>query len=168
MKTAKELPFRTGRIMEIVLYLVGEMQHRKELAEIDTAPLAARGYSTNEISTAFSWLFDKLARAMTGEPVYPRLTKPFSAAGRMTFRPFHEVERSLLSRDARGYLLQLRELGLIGDGELEMIIDRLWYVDAQDVGVETIRDICADVIFHFNDSMLPGSRSMLGLHDSIH
>jgi Smg protein len=166
MKFPNEYPLRTGRIMEIVLYLVGEMQHRTELAEIDTKTLEALGYSAREISTAFSWLFDKVARSVTEEALYPP-AKPFSAAGRMSFRPFHEVEHSLLSREARGFLLQLREIGLIGDSELEMIIDRLWYVGAQNVGLETIRDISADIIFHYNDSLVPGSRFMLGLHDSI-
>lgn len=162
----KEYPLRTGRIMEIVLYLVGEMQDRKELADIDTSTLETLGYTPMEISTAFSWLFDKVARSMTEEALYTS-AKPFSAAGRMSFRPFHEVEHSLLSREARGFLLQLREIGLIGDGELEMIIDRLWYLGTQNVGMETIRDISAEIIFHFNDSMLPGSRFMLGLQDSI-
>jgi len=166
MKSPKEYPLRTGRIMEIVLYLVGEMQHRKELAEIDTTTLRALGYSDTEISMAFSWLFDKVARSVTEETMYAG-TKPFSPGGRMSFRPFHEVEHSLLSREARGFLLQLREIGLIGDGELETIIDRLWYIGAHNVGLDTIRDISADIIFHSNDSVLPGSRFMLGLQDSI-
>jgi uncharacterized protein Smg (DUF494 family) len=166
MKSPKEYPLRTGRIMEIVLYLVGEMQHRKELTEIDTTTLQALGYSETEISTAFSWLFDKVARSVTEETMYAG-TKPFSSAGRMSFRPFHEVEHSLLSIEARGFLLQLREIGLIGDGELETIIDRLWYIGAHNVGLDTIRDISADIVFHSNDSMLPGSRFMLGVQDSI-
>lgn len=166
MKPLNEYFLRTGRIMEIILYLVGEMQHRKELAEINTNLLRERGYSEAEISTAFSWLFDKVARTVSEEAIYAG-TKPFSPSGRMTFRPFHEVEDSLLSLEARGFLLQLRELGLVGDNEMEMIIDRLWYIGAQNVGLDTIRDISADVIFHFNDSMLPGSRFMLGLQDSI-
>lgn len=166
MKSSKEYPLHTGRIMEIVMYLVAEMEHRKELADIDTSTLRTLGYTETEISTAFSWLFDKVARTVTQEAMYTA-AKPFSPVGRMSFRPFHEVEHSLLSREARGYLLQLREIGLIGDSELEMIIDRLWYVGAQNVALETIRDISADVIFHFNDSLVPGSRFMLGLQDSI-
>jgi uncharacterized protein Smg (DUF494 family) len=166
MKSPKENPLRTGRIMEIVLYLVGEMQHRKELAEIDTTTLQTLGYSDTEISMAFSWLFEKVARSVSEETIYAG-AKPFSSGGRMSFRPFHEVEHSLLSREARGFLLQLREIGLIGDGELETIIDRLWYIGAHNVGLDTIRDISADVVFHSNDSMLPGSRFMLGVQDSI-
>jgi uncharacterized protein Smg (DUF494 family) len=156
----------SGRILEIITLLLGEMRERKELAEVDTRKLAEKGYSEMEISTAFSWLFDKLALSMMQVEFVQETPKNF-VKGREQFRPFHEFERNLLSKDAQGYLLQLRELGLLSDQEMETIIDRAWFFGAQNVGLETLHELAAQVIFDFNDASRSGSRMMLNIGDRV-
>src|SRR5438552_18502393 len=88
------------RILEIVVFLLTEIRQNKQVSEIDLKPLSERGYTQGEISTAFSWLFERGFDA--------RKTKNFEG-----FRMFHEIERRALSREAQGYLLQLRALGVL-------------------------------------------------------
>ncbi len=157
-----------GRVMEIVLYLVGEMRRNKQLADIDLKKLSDRGYSESEVSTAFTWLVDKIMIAGNQAELTPvAAQKAFDTGGRSPFRVYHELELSILAPDARGYLLQLRELGLLKDAELELLVDRLWLVGAQNVSLEDVRDLAANLIFDFNDSSRLGSRMMLSLTDRV-
>ena len=48
------------RIVEIITFVLSELKQNKKLSEIDLNVLQDRGYSSSEISTAFSWLVDKL------------------------------------------------------------------------------------------------------------
>ncbi len=158
-----------GRILEIITHLLAEMGNRRELADIDTRKLYDKGFSEIEVSTACTWLMDKLAlssmqaQLFQSSPKYKPSPEP-----RDQFRPFHEFEQSMFSVDSRGYLLQLRELGLLSDGELEMIIDRVWFFGGHNVGLDSIREIAGQVIFDFNDSTRSHSRMMLGTHDTVH
>jgi uncharacterized protein Smg (DUF494 family) len=157
-----------GRVMEIVLYLVGEMRRNKQLADIDLKKLSDRGYSESEVSTAFTWLVDKIMVAGTqAELSLTAAQKAFDTAGRQPFRIYHELELSILEPEARSYLMQLRELGLLRDAEMELLVDRLWMLGAQNVALEDVRDIAAGIIFDFNDSSRLGSRMMLSLHDRV-
>lgn len=157
-----------GRVMEIVLYLVGEMRRNKQLADIDLKKLSDRGYSESEVSTAFTWLVDKIMVAGHQAELTPMAAqKAFETAGRSPFRIYHELELSILDQDARGYLMQLRELGLLKDAEMELLIDRLWLVGAQQIALEDVREMTANLIFDFNDSSRLGSRLMLSLTDRV-
>ncbi len=157
-----------GRVMEIVLYLVGEIRRNKQLADIDLKKLSDRGYSESEVSTAFTWLVDKIMVAGSQAELTPSAAqKAFETNGRTPFRVYHELELAILEPEARGYLLELRELGLMKDAELELLIDRLWMLGAQNVALEDVRDFAAGIIFDFNDSTRLGSRMMLSLHDKV-
>jgi uncharacterized protein Smg (DUF494 family) len=131
-----------GRILEIITLLLAEMGGRRELADVDTRKLYDKGYSDVEVSTAVTWLMDKLALSsmqvqlfQSGPKYNPNLPP------RDQFRTFHE---------------------------LEMIIDRVWFFGGQNIALESLREIAAQVIFDFNDSTRSHSRMMLGTHDTIH
>ncbi len=155
----------TGRVMEIILFLVGEMRRNKQLGDIDLGKLAARGYTETEVSTAFSWLFDKMALSVSQSNVTD-LSK-HTKLGNAPFRIYHDLELSFLSAESRGYLIQLRELQLLKESEMELLIDRLWFLGSSEVRVEDIRDLAAAIIFDFDDSTRIGSRMMLNVTDRV-
>ncbi|MDP4219296.1 MAG: DUF494 family protein [Bacteroidota bacterium] len=155
----------TGRVMEVILFLVGEMRRNKQLGEIDLGKLAEKGYTEMEVSTAFSWLFDKMALSVSQSNVSDISHQP--KLGNTHFRVYHDLEQSFLSSEARGYLLQLRELGLLKDSEMELLVDRLWFIGLDEVGIDNIRDLAAAMIFDFEDSSRTGSRMMLNVTDRV-
>lgn len=155
----------TGRVMEVILFLVGEMRRNKQLGDIDLGKLADKGYTESEVSTAFSWLFDKMALSVSQSNVTSLSND--SHIGNTPFRIYHDLEQSFLSSEARGYLIQLRELGLLKDSEMELLIDRLWFTSSQSIGLENIRDLAAAIIFDFEDSSRIGSRMMLNVTDRV-
>lgn len=161
------------RIIEIVMFLLKEIRG-KNITEIDLSPLNDRGFTQTEISTAFSWLFDKLT--MRSSEVMPMVSNAVQSLKTMqegpievsTFRIFHDVERSVLSMESQGYLLQMRELGLLSDAELEMLIDRILVSGTQQVNLQEIKELAGNLIFDFDDSSRIGSRMMLSAKDTIH
>ncbi len=49
------------RIVEIILFLVNELRSNKRLSDVDVSSLTRDGYTQSEISSAFSWLFERLS-----------------------------------------------------------------------------------------------------------
>lgn len=149
------------KIIEIIVYLIREIQHDKRLGEIDLHVLAEDGYTENEISTAFSWLFDKI---QLGESILAdeHRSSPHS------HRILHDIERSIITADAHGYLIQLRELGLLGDMEVEQAIDRIMMAGFASVGLPEMKSVVASILFDYDDSNRIGSRLMLNSKDTIH
>jgi len=105
------------RVVEILVFLMSEMQENKALHEVDLSQLRDRGYTTSEISAAFSWLYENSHNEGT-ESI--RAGK----AGTGSRRLLHDAEKAVLSTMAQGYLIQLSELGVVDDRGIEMILER--------------------------------------------
>ncbi len=153
------------KIIEIIVYLVNEMRREKRLGEIDLSPLKDVGYTDNEITSAFSWLLDKLE---VGESLSHELPTRLASGSPHSHRVLHEGERAVISPDAFGFLIQLQELGMLGDMELELIIDRVMMAGYAHVGVSEIKTIAASIMFDLDDPSRSGSRIMLSSGDTIH
>jgi uncharacterized protein Smg (DUF494 family) len=149
----------TGRVMEIILFLVGEIRRNKQIGDIDLKHLSDQGFTETEVSTAFSWLFDKMALSGKQSVASNPRNSPF--------RIYHEMEQSFLTQDARGYLMQLRELELLKDSEMELLIDRLWFLGAADVGLEAVKEAATELIFDFSDASRLDNRMMLNVTDKV-
>jgi uncharacterized protein Smg (DUF494 family) len=149
------------RIVEIIVYLIHEMQTDKRLGEIDLRALSERGYTQNEISTAFSWLFDKIH---LGDNILARggRSQPHS------HRVLHDSERTVITPQGYGYLLELRELRLLDDMDIELAIDRIMMAGFGSVGIDEMKSVIASIIFDYDDSNRIGSRLMLNSKDTIH
>ena len=149
------------KIVEIIVYLMGELRNNIPLGEIDLSVLTNNGYTPTEISTAFSWLYEKIT---LGE----NLAKDVSKSSPHSHRVMHEAERSVFTSEAQGYLIQLRELGLISDSEIEIVIDRVMLADYATAGIQETKSIVASIMLEADSQRTPGSRVMFNGKDSIH
>ena len=145
------------RIVEILIYLIGEIQSRRlELDEVEiiSDDLVKRGFTENEISTAITYLFDRMQKQ----------EYEWKADSRQCFWPYserilHDVERLVLTTEAYGYLLQMKHLGLIDAMELEQIIERSLLMGNTRVGLDDIKIIVASYLFDYDS----GSGDMRGM-----
>jgi uncharacterized protein Smg (DUF494 family) len=149
------------KIVEILVYLVGELRKNKPIGEIDLAVLSKRGYTASEISAAFNWVYDKISRG--DELVTDEI--PSTA---QSFRILHDAERQAITPAAQGYLMQLREIGLISDTDIETVIDRVMMSGYVTVDIEEMKSIVAMTLSDSDDSQNTGSRIMLNSKDTIH
>jgi uncharacterized protein Smg (DUF494 family) len=150
------------KIVELIVFIVSEMQDNKELGDINLRELADIGYTETEISTALSWVVDKIA---AGENV---LFADSRKIHNNSFRVFHEAERAVIGPDEQGYLIMLRELGVIDGLETELIIERVMMSGFQKADMLSIKSIVASIMFDRFESDTPVSRFMLTSHDTIH
>lgn len=148
------------KVVEILVYIMNEMQADKQLAEIDLADLKERGYTQSEISTAFSWLHDHFGE---GEGQARRLGRADATSRRM----LHDAEKMMLSVEAQGYLIHLCELGLLHGWEMETVIERAMMSGYQRLTVAEVQGLVASVILSRGGDG-GGYRAMLNSGDSIH
>lgn len=128
------------RIVEILVYLMSEIETNKRLSEIDLGGLKEKGYTQFEISAAFSWLYDNLP-ANEG-----RVTMQGDASQRSR-RQLHNAEKLIMTTSAQGYLMQLYELGLIDNRDMEGVLDRAMTAGFEKLTIGEIQEIVAAVLF---------------------
>jgi uncharacterized protein Smg (DUF494 family) len=148
------------KIIEIIVYILTEMRNSKHTNDIDLNKLDRDGYTEAEINTAFAWIFSKID---SGEKLFTQ-----SDSQSKSHRFFHSAEQTILTTDAMGYLIQMRELGIISDLDKEMIIDKVFLSGYQKADVEEIKLIISTILFDFEDKSSLLSRLVLNNNDTIH
>ena len=131
------------RVVEILVYIMDQIQSNKaslNQLEAFSQDLLNRGYTQNEISSAFSWLIEKI-QSNFDEVVHNE--GPISS---FSFRVLHELEQMVISPEAYGYILQLKELGLLDDTGVEQVIERAMMIGATQLDLFEIKSIVATVI----------------------
>lgn len=147
------------RIVEIITFVLSELKQNKKLSEIDLNILQDRGYSSSEISTAFSWLVDKLEFGFPSQPL--EITDVNS------FRILHDAEKELFTESAWGELIQMQMLGLVSAEQIELIIERALLSGVFKIDANYLKNMVASFMFNATKSVSSGSRVLLSGNDSI-
>lgn len=147
------------RIVEILVYLMNEIQENRTIGEPEIADLKERGYTQMEISTAFSYLHEHFSSG-TGELL--RLAPPSAGSRRL----LHDAEREAFSTEAQGLLIHLRELGLLDDRGVETVIERAMMTGYERLSVQELQGIVASVLFARGER--GGAGMLVSGGDSIH
>jgi uncharacterized protein Smg (DUF494 family) len=148
------------RIVEILMFLVSELKSNKQLNDIDVSFLTRSGYTQSEISTAFSWLFERMS---VGQPVATT-----GARAESSFRYLNDAEKMVISPEAFGYLLQCRQLGLLNNADVELIVDRIMAAGFSSIGVPEMKSFVAGILFDANHHNSSGGQISLESDDSVH
>jgi Smg protein len=127
-------------VLDVLMYLFESFvdseddpePNRNELKE----DLERAGFGDRQIERALDWL-DALN---TTEVVR---TAPQSAAMRI----FDSAETERLDARARGYLLQLEQIGILQPAQRELVIDRLLALDDDEIDVEQAKWVVMMVLF---------------------
>ena len=149
------------RIVEILIYIMSEMQANKGIADIDLGDLKDKGYTQSEIGAAFSWLYDNMKMSEVGVSYE-------SVPGKGSRRVLHEVEKQMLSTEAQGYIIQLRELGLLDDRDLELVIERVVLSGFEKLTPSELQEIVAAVLLTKVGNSKDTNRSAPYNRDTIH
>lgn len=148
------------RVVEIIMFLVNELKSNKQLSEVDVSVLSSNGYTQSEISTAFSWLFERMNVGQT--------VMETSEARKSSHRVLHEVEKMVITIEAHGYLVQAHELGILSNSDIEMIIERIMAAGFSSVGVPEMKSFIAGMLFDTESQQGSGGRISLDGNDTIH
>jgi len=131
----------TDRVLTIVSLIAQYILEEKDLTSSEheiVEQLLEYGFEAEEIDAAFSWMEDRSLPADTSTPPAMAL-----AAQRI----FSAQEKRALSLEARGFLIRLRNLGLLDTGTEEEIIQSALELVEDEVSLEEIRHLAALLIF---------------------
>jgi len=148
------------RIVEILMFLVSELKSNKQLNDIDVSFLTKNGYTQSEISTAFAWLFERMS---VGQPVIAQGGQSEKSA-----RFLNEAERMVISPQAHGYLQQCREMGLLKNTDIEVILDRIMAAGFSNIGIPEMKSFVAGILFDGGSHTSLGGQITLEADDTIH
>ena len=145
------------RVVEIILFLVNELRSNKRLNDVDVSSLTRDGYTQSEISSAFSWLFERLS---TGKSI-----TDVSSGASTSYRMLNDAEKMVIESQAYGYLIQCQQLGLLNNTDVETIIERIMIAGFASVGLPEIKSFVAGYLFDMESS---NGQISLGTNDTIH
>jgi len=145
------------RIVEIILYLVSELKSNKRLSDVDVSSLERDGYTATEISSAFTWLFERMS--------FGEILITPTAGSENSHRLLNDAEKMIITTPAAGYLMQYRQLGIISNEDVEAIIERIMTAGFSSVGLMEIKSFIASYLFDI-DGM--NGHSAFGLNDTVH
>jgi Smg protein len=127
-------------VLDVLMYLFESFidsddepePNRNELRD----ELESAGFGDREIERALDWLEGlNAAEASTSAPQ--------SAAMRI----YDRVELERLDAAARGYLLHLEQIGILLPMQRELVIDRLFALDVEEIDIEQIKWVVMMVLF---------------------
>lgn len=128
-----------SRLMDLVL-LLAEMHENDERCHKDIGnELTLKGYTTEEIDQALSWISSNKVAAHSS---YPDMTK---SGGQ---RILTNWERVSLGGESQRYLLRLLNLGIIDHQQLERIMVRIAPFSMEKTDFDDVKTIACSVIFN--------------------
>lgn len=141
------------RIIEILLYLLSHSENKK-IDDIVMQKLIKKGYSDSEISTAYSWIYEKQKASNTE-----------TSASNKNFRILNDNERALFTDKAWADIQQMVKLGLLTNTDVETIIEQVTFSGYKNIDSNYIKSIVGKAIFipnnnNFSTIFLNGSESI--------
>jgi uncharacterized protein Smg (DUF494 family) len=143
------------RLVEIIIAIVDRLVDREILSntvEDLTQSLVAEGYGVAEINTAFMWLYHTVDESFFEEG---RVLPEFGSKANL--RMLNDFEKSLITPQAYGYILQLSQLGMLDDLQIEELIERAIFSCAETVELNDVKRIVPSIILEG----VPGFRPRL-------
>jgi uncharacterized protein Smg (DUF494 family) len=128
-----------NNVIDLIIYLVKRMHIGAKLKDIKLDKL--RGYNNSEISAAYSWLIQKheSGELNTDTTVVKNIPVP---------RVLHANERSRISPEAYGYILELYYLGILDARRMERLIEyAMLRLDDEVTVVPDVKEWVAGMIF---------------------
>jgi uncharacterized protein Smg (DUF494 family) len=147
------------KVIEIIEYLLTQMNDTQQITEKDIIDLEKKGYSSAEINTAFVWLNTKLNES---ENIFKDEDESSKSK-----RFFHQLEKNLLTTEAMGYILQMSELGVINNFDIESIIEKLHLTGITKASIPEVKSIISTLLFDAQDNSDILNRMLLQNNDTI-
>ena len=135
------------RIMELLVLLMdeyGSQSLQSDQMGAISEDLIRRGFTEQEINTAFFWLHQRFGRAGEISGIKSRvIQKPADTS----FRILNTFERRCFSTEAFGYLLHLLNVKLISLRDMELIIERVLMLDLAPAHLNDAKMLVQSVLF---------------------
>jgi len=143
-----------NRILEIVVFLLDFMRENEgqiSTAEEISLTLSDMGYTEYEIDTAYDWFVEQFSPNL--EPQYSNFPD-----NNKSVRILSDVERTLITPDAFGFLSKLLNSRIVNKEQFEKILERATMLSYERINLDQIKALASAVIF--NDYDTPTNQSL--------
>lgn len=131
------------KVIEILIHLLGHLKdHDMDAESLNefSDGLVTRGYDEREVIEAIQWFLDKLnSRTVLSTDIMEQQTN--------AVRVLHEYERMNIAPSTFGYLLRLKNLGVVTGAQMERILDYFLIAGHREQHESEINEIVAEIIF---------------------
>jgi uncharacterized protein Smg (DUF494 family) len=142
------------RLVEIIVAIVDRLVdrgHGPDTVEGITRSLMVEGYNAQEINTAFMWLYHTV-----DESFFEEGKIVLSGRSRGAVRVLNDFERTMITPEAYGYVLQLGQLGLLDNLQIEEVLDRAMYMCGDMVELIDVKRVVPSIILEGIPGYRPG------------
>ena len=142
------------RLVEIIIAIVDRLVDTgtgSDTVESITRSLMAEGYNAQEINTAFMWLYHTVDESFFEEGKIIRKDRLLG-----TVRVLNDFERTMITPEAYGYVLQLSQLGLLDNLQIEEVLDRAMYSCGDMVELNDVKRVVPSIILEGIPGYRPG------------
>ncbi len=149
----------TAKIVEAVAKILEGLNKNLSLEELNKEFKASKEFDQQTVSAAFGLVYDRI------------LTKKHNHAVKTNhdnkIRIFSEDEKEVLGFENYNYLLHLKNVGLLDDENLEIILEQIMMFPLETITKEDINWIILVSIVEPDADSMPGSRVLLYSSDTI-
>jgi uncharacterized protein Smg (DUF494 family) len=146
------------RIIELIVLLMMELQNSSELGIKELEKFSTLGYTSSEINSACGWIFSKLGK---DNKVFSKIENTFRS-----HRFLDRIEEKAISPEALGYLIQIRELGIVNDFDVELLIEKLMNTGYRYISVEEMKQFISLYLME-QDDMKSNKRITINIKDTV-
>lgn len=130
-------------VLDLLMYLFENYIYDEPDQEPDRDMLANNlfeaGFSQGEIGHAFAWL-DELAEQRDRPEIVSHSEAPV--------RVFSSEEIQRLDVECRGFLMYLHDIGVLDTARFELVVDRLFALEHDDISLEDVKWVVLMVLFN--------------------
>ena len=148
------------KVVDVIIWIVTQLKANK-LDNVRLENLLKSGFTEKEISTAFSWILEKLESKQPNELMMLQIFPSKS------FRVFHDTEKAFFTKDAFTSIVRLLSIGLMSNEHLEIMIDKAETFGFSKINDEMVKQYVAAFMFDVPPPNHTGSRVTLNCYDSI-
>lgn len=149
------------RIMQIIAEVISHMQQGGSPSGLQLKELESKGYTVAEISTALSWIADRIEASII-DVVDP------GESSKNTHRILNDAEKEMFASDAWGMLVHYQNIGLLSPEHIEQIIERAAMMHFRKVDTHSLTMLIVSILFQEDDSKHSLHRILLSGDEQIH
>lgn len=146
------------RIIELIVLLMMELQNSSQFGEKEIEKLSRLGYSSTEINSAFGWIYSRLGKE---NKVFSKIENTVHS-----HRFLDREEEKAISPEAYGYLIQLRELGIVNDFDVELLIEKIMLSGYGVIDIDELKQFISAHLME-PDDVQTNKRITINIKDTI-
>lgn len=141
-----------NNVIDLIIQMVRMIRSGSTIRELDNRSFPDA--SKSEASAAYSWIMQNVESGQLSSEARKKHSKQL--------RILHAAERTIISTEAYGYLIELFNIGIIDQNDMERIIENAMMNNFEKIGIDRIKEMVAKLVFGTGDSNKPGGTYLSG------